>query len=139
MQKKQIKNKGESLISSMLSMLVFSAGIMSMLGLLSNTLIETASVEYRSKASTIASNTLVNMMIGDKSLRNLRAQYAAPNGAQYQEFLSRVQSNLPGTLEEKNYPTISLGNKGVVEIKIKWKSPSDQLDHQIMMFSVIAE
>jgi len=52
MQKKQIKNKGESLISSMLSMLVFSAGIMSMLGLLSNTLIETASVEYRSKAST---------------------------------------------------------------------------------------
>jgi Tfp pilus assembly protein PilV len=46
MQKKQIKNKGESLISSMLAMLVFSAGIMSMLGLLSNSLIETASVEY---------------------------------------------------------------------------------------------
>jgi Tfp pilus assembly protein PilV len=123
----------------MLSMLVFSAGIMSMLGLLSNTLIETASVEYRSKASAIASNTLVNMMIGDKSLGNLRAQYVAPNGAQYQELLNRVQSNLPGTLEAKNYPTISIGNKGVVEIKIKWKSPSDQLDHQIMMSSVIAE
>ena len=120
-------------------MLVFSAGIMSMLGLLSNTLIETASVEYRSKASAIASNTLVNMMIGDKSLGNLKAQYAAPNGVQYQEFLKRVQSNLPGTLEEKNYPTISIGNKGVVEIKIKWKSPSDQLDHQIMMSSVITE
>ena len=139
MQKKQIKNKGESLISSMLAMLVFSAGIMSMLGLLSNTLIETASVEYRSKASAIASNTLINMMIGDKSLGNLRAQYAAPNGVQYQEFLKRVQSNLPGTLEEKNFPTISIENKGVVEIKIKWKSPSDQLDHQIMMSSVIAE
>ena len=62
MRKKQTKNKGESLISSMLAMLVFSAGIMSMLGLLSNTLIETTSVEYRSKASAIASNTLVNMM-----------------------------------------------------------------------------
>lgn len=139
MRKKQIKNKGESLISSMLAMLVFSAGIMSMLGLLSNTLIETASVEYRSKASTIASNALVNMVIGDKSLGTLRAQYAAPNGAQYQEFLNKVQSNLPGTLEEKYFPTISIGNKGLVEIKIKWKSSSDQLDHQIMVSSVISE
>lgn len=68
MRKIKIKNKGESLISSMLSMLVFSAGIMSLLGLLTNTLIETASVEYRSKASAIASNTLVNMMIGDNDL-----------------------------------------------------------------------
>jgi len=139
MQKMQIKNKGESLISSMLSMLVFSAGIMSMLGLLSNTLIETASVEYRSKASAIASNTLVNMMIGDKSLENLKTKYAAPNGTQYQEFLKRVQSNLPGTLQEKNYPSISIDDKGRVEIKIKWKSPSDELDHQIMMSSVITE
>jgi hypothetical protein len=79
------------------------------------------------------------MMIGDKSLGNLRAQYAAPNGTKYQEFLKRVQSNLPGTLEEKNYPTINIESKGEVEIKIKWKSPSDQLDHQIMMSSVIAE
>ena len=139
MQKIQIKNKGESLISSMLSMLVFSAGIMSLLGLLTNTLIETASVEYRSKASAIASTTLVNMMVGDKALGNLKMQYAAPNGAQYQEFLRRVQSNLPGTLEEKNYPTISVGEKDVVEIKIKWKSPSDQLSHQIMMSSIITE
>ena len=120
-------------------MLVFSAGIMSLLGLLTNTLIETASVEYRSKASAIASNTLVNMMVGDKALGNLKMQYAAPNGGQYQEFLRRVQSNLPGTLEEKNYPTISVTEKGVVEIKIKWKSPSDQLSHQIMMSSIITE
>lgn len=139
MQKIQIKNKGESLISSMLSMLVFSAGIMSLLGLLTNTLIETASVEYRSKASAIASNTLVNMMIGDKSLNKLKTHYASPNGEQYKELLRRVQSNLPGTLEEKNYPTISVGEKGVVEIKIKWKSPSDQLSHQIMMSSIITE
>lgn len=139
MRKIKIKNKGESLISSMLSMLVFSAGIMSLLGLLTNTLIETASVEYRSKASAIASNTLVNMMVGHKALGNLKMQYEAPNGGQYQEFLRRVQSNLPGTLEEKNYPTISIGEKGVVEIKIKWKSPSDQLGHQIMMSSIITE
>ncbi len=139
MQKIQIKNKGESLISSMLSMLVFSAGIMSLLGLLTNTLIETASVEYRSKASAIASNTLVNMMIGDKSLNKLKTNFANPNGEQYKELLRRVQSNLPGTLEEKNYPTISVGEKGVVEIKIKWKSPSDQLSHQIMMSSIITE
>jgi hypothetical protein len=79
------------------------------------------------------------MMIGDKSLGNLKTQYAAPNGTQYQELLNRVQSNLPGTLEEKNYPTISIGNKGVVEIKIKWKSPSDQLDRQIVMSIVIIE
>jgi hypothetical protein len=139
MRKILIKNKGESLISSMLSLLVFSAGIMSLLGLLSNTLIETASVEYRSKASSIASNTLVNMMIGDKSLDKLKTHYANPNGEQYKEFLRRVQANLPGTLEEKNYPTISVGEKGVVEIKIKWKSPSDQLSHQIMMSSIITE
>ncbi len=139
MRKITIKNKGESLISSMLSMLVFSAGIMSLLGLLTNTLIETVSVEYRSKASAIASNTLVNMMIGDKSLNKLKTHYASPNGEQYKELLRRVQSNLPGTLEEKNYPTISVGEKGVVEIKIKWKSPSDQLSHQIMMSSIITE
>lgn len=139
MQKIQIKNKGESLISSILSMLVFSAGIISLLGLLTNTLIETASVEYRSKASAIASNTLVNMMIGDKSLNKLKTHYASPNGEQYKELLRRVQSNLPGTLEEKNYPTISVSEKGVVEIKIKWKSPSDQLSHQIMMSSIITE
>ncbi len=139
MRKITIKNKGESLISSMLSMLVFSAGIMSLLGLLTNTLIETASVEYRSKASAIASNTLVNMMIGDKSLNKLKTHYASPNGEQYKELLRRVQSSLPGTLEEKNYPTISVGEKGVVEIKIKWKSPSDQLSHQIMMSSIITE
>ena len=139
MRKITIKNKGESLISSMLSMLVFSAGIMSLLGFLTNTLIETASVEYRSKASAIASNTLVNMLIGDKSLDKLKTHYAAPNGAQYKEFLRRVQANLPGTLEEKNYPTISVGEKGMVDIKIKWKSPSDQLSHQIMMSSIITE
>lgn len=139
MHKMQKVNKGESLISTMLSMLIFSTGIMSMLGLLSNTLIETASVEYRSKASAHANDIMVDMMIGDKSLVNLKEQYTSPKGEKYRAFLKRVQTNLPGTLEEKNYPTIDIDNKGGVEIKIKWKSPSDQLEHQIMMSSVITE
>ncbi len=139
MYKKLKKIEGESLISAMLGLLIFSAGIMSMLGLLSNTLIETANVEYRSKASSIASNALINMMIGDKSIANLKKQYIAPNGEQYKELLKTVQTNLPGTKDEKNYPTINVDDKGVVEIKIKWKSPSDLSSHQIMMSSIIAE
>lgn len=139
MRKILVKNKGESLIGSMLSMLVFSAGIMSLLGLLSNTLIETASVEYRSKASSIASDALVDMMIGDKSKEKLQELYAAPNGAQYVGLLRKVQSNLPGTLDVKNYPTIKIDDKRGVEIIIKWKSPSDLASHQIMMSSTIYE
>jgi len=134
-----VKQRGETLISAVMSILIFSIGIMAMLSLVTSTLIETGNTQYRVKANEIASNTISMMWLGDRSITKLKDSYAKDDGEGYKTFSALIKSNLPGTTSEKNKSTIEIDDKGVVNMNIKWQAPSDQQSHKIAVSTFIAE
>ena len=133
------KQRGETLISALMSILIFSVGIMAVLGLMTTVLIETSNTQYRVKANEIASNTISMMWLGDRSVAKLKENYAQSEGEGYKIFFALVKSSLPGTTIEKNKPSIDVDNKGLINISIKWQRPSDLQSHKITMSTFIAE
>lgn len=133
------KQRGETLISALMSILIFSVGIMAMLGLMTAVMIETGNTQYRIKANEIASNTISMMWVGERSVAKLKEKYAKPEGEGYKIFFSIVKSSLPGITTEKNKPSIDIDNKGLINISIKWQTPSDPQSHKITVSTFIAE
>lgn len=133
------KQRGDTFISALMAILIFSAGIMAVLGLMTTVLTETSNTQYRVKANEIASNTISMMWLGDRSVAKLKENYAQSEGEGYKKFFALVKSNLPGTTIEKNKPSIDIDNKGLINISITWQRPSDLQSHKITMSTFIAE
>lgn len=134
-----VKENGETLIGALISVLIFSIGIIAILGLVTSAFIETGNTQYRVKANEIIGNTISMMLLGDRSTEKIKENYTKEDGDGYKTFFSLVKSNLPGTSSEKNKPSIEIDNKGVVNINIKWQAPSDQQNHKISISTFIAE
>lgn len=83
------RNIGSALIESLLALLVFVVGLLSLLVLLTSTLKQTDNARYRTEASLLASDLMSRMWSGDRSLDALRARFD-PVAEEYQQWLTRV-------------------------------------------------
>lgn len=130
---------GGSLLEGLLSIVLFSVGLMSLLMLLSASLIETGNARYRSEASLLASDLVAQMWTGDRSLTALRARFTEPASDDYTNWLAAVHARLPGTSGTTNLPTISINDQRQVKILIRWQAPGDGQSHQLITLATITD
>jgi type IV pilus assembly protein PilV len=69
--------RGSALIESLLAVLVFSVGLLSLLALLTATLKESDNARYRSEASLLASELVSRMWSGERSLQALKKRFTS--------------------------------------------------------------
>jgi len=114
----QRREKGVMMIEVLIGILIFSIGILAMLGM--QTLAMRASIDskYRAEAGFLA-NEIVGVMWGDPA--NL-ASYVAPGTcsatSRCNVWLTRVQNTLPGGIA----PTITVTNRQV-QVVVQWQGP----------------
>jgi type IV pilus assembly protein PilV len=130
---------GSSLLEGLLAIVLFSAGVMSLLMLLSATLIETGNARYRSEASLLASDLIAQMWTGDRSLTELRAKFTQPESEDVKRWLAIVHARLPGTSGTTNLPTISIDDQRQVKILMRWQAPGDGKTHQLLILATITD
>jgi len=132
------RDGGSALIESLLAVLVFSVGLLSLLALLTATLKESNNARYRSEASLLATDLVSRMWSGKRSLQSLRQRFT-PAADEYQRWLERVRSTLPGVTDNQNLPELLIDDERTITLTLRWQIPSDTQQHQLVVVTRLTD
>lgn len=124
---------GIVLLEALVALLIFSVGVLGLIGLQATSVKQAAAAEYRSTAVQQANDLISRMWVSDRTDAILQAQFAS-TGDGYKAWTAAWANALPGsdvvdpptvtiTSQDKG-ATASLGTN-LVSITINWKAPGD--------------
>ena len=114
--------QGVVLLEVLIGMLIFSIGILAMLGMQATGMRATIDAKYRSEASFLA-NELVGIMWGDAGNLGNYATATCSSTAACDAWLTRVEQTLPSATGA-NAPTIVVSGRQVT-VTVRWHRPGD--------------
>lgn len=133
-----LRIRGSALIESLLAIFVFSVGLLALLALLTATLKESDNARYRSEASLLATDLVSRMWSGERSLQSLRQRFT-PAADEYQRWLDRVRSTLPGIADDKNLPELLIDDERTITLTLHWQAPSDTQQHHLVVVTRLTD
>jgi type IV pilus assembly protein PilV len=134
------KQKGSMLLEALIAILIFSMGILALVGLQGTSVKLATDARYRSDASLQANQLIGQMWVSDRTPATLQTNFqggAGNNGALYSAWVNNVALALPGVSGvAANQPIVSVviltasapavSTSDQVTITIFWKSPSER-------------
>ena len=151
------RQNGSMILESMIAILVFSLGILGIVGLQAASIKASTDAKYRSEASLLANEVIARMWVGDRAQATLQANFASPDGVAYQAWgwvgtgvadagtqaaptRGTVLETLPGAAA--NLPTISVAavapaaatvpptpSTSLVTVTVFWQLPGEPTPH----------
>ena len=127
------------LLEAMISILIFSFGILAIIGLQAAAVSASTDAKYRSEASMLASQLIGEMRVSNRTAATLLANYnsSGGGGVAYNAWMAKVQATLP--MVAINPPTVAVNlvpgptaaSKAscIVNITIFWQLPSETAVH----------
>jgi type IV pilus assembly protein PilV len=137
-QKSQMGRKSQAgvmLIEALIGILIFSIGILALIGMQATAIKNTTDARYRSEAAFLA-NQLVGKMWVDRA--NL-ALYTASGYAPRDAWVNTVASTLPGIDLPNNIrvPTVAIAAGNEVTVTIQWQQPGETTVRNVQMINYI--
>lgn len=122
---------GSMLIEALVGILIFSMGILAIVGLQAASIKVSSDAKYRSDASLLANQLIGEMWISDRTL--LQTDFVSPDGTAYAAWLGdaqtpatgTVRATLPGVTDVANLPTVTVDANSVVTITLNWRLPNE--------------
>ncbi|MEQ1638829.1 MAG: type IV pilus modification protein PilV [Methylococcales bacterium] len=153
------KQTGSMLIESLIALLIFSMGILGIVGLQAAAVSASSESKYRSEAALLANELIGKMWVSNRTQSTLQTAFASPNGNAYKAW-AWVGSNAstPGTTlapasgsvlqvlpnAVTNLPTIAITPiastslpSSLVTITIYWQSPNETTIHNYVAVAQI--
>lgn len=140
---------GSVILEALIAILVFSVGILALVGMQAATISASSAAKYRSDAALLANELIGRMWVSDRTQATLQAAFSSPAGAVYQDWAwvggaagtiaapaeGTVLKILPGA--QANPPTVSIAAvattnppSSLVTITVFWQAPTDATRHQ---------
>lgn len=131
------------LLEALLGILIFTIGIIGLMGMQAAATRATADMKYRAEAALLAEQ-FINQMWADNHL-TLATNYSSPGGVRYTAWLNEVIASgtgLPGANTAATRPTVAIvqGAQGpapaytvtptTVTVTIRWQGPGEAAAHQ---------
>jgi len=107
--------QGVMLIEALVAILLFSLGIIAVMGLQANSIVQVSQAKYRTDASYLANQIIGKMWVDQANLAN----YASTGSTQRAAWDSTVAATLPA-----GAATIAVAGS-TVTVTIQWKQPED--------------
>jgi len=118
------------LLEALIAILIFSLGILAIVGLQAASVKSAGDAKYRSDASLLANQLIGEMRVADRTTGTLQTNFSSPSGTDYTSWLSDVAAALPGA--SATQPTVTFTTdsststpSSVATITIFWNSPSE--------------
>jgi type IV pilus assembly protein PilV len=126
---------GVMLIEALIGILIFSIGILAMIGMQGAAIRNTTDARYRSEASFLA-NQIIGQMWVDRA--NL-GSYAASGYGPRDNWVNNVAATLPGIDVPGNVrvPIIAVGADNEVTVTIQWLQPGETQVRNLMVINRI--
>jgi type IV pilus assembly protein PilV len=140
--------RGSMLLEAMIAILIFSFGILAIVGLQAGAVKLSSDAKYRSDANLLANQIIGQMWVSDRTATVLQASFqgsAGSGGTAYSAWAADVANALPGVSGVASVlPAISVAPNpnttppsSTVTVTIKWQVPGDQTVHQAVTIADI--
>lgn len=121
---------GSMMLEALVAILIFSVGILAVVGMQTAAVKAASDAKYRSDASLLANELIGQMWVSDRVAANMQANFqggGGTNGAAYTTWLNNaVIPALPGVTSTVNQPTVTVNTaNGQVTISVFWLLPSE--------------
>lgn len=121
------------LLEGLISILLFSIGILAIVGLQAASTKMAGDAKYRSDASMLADQLVGQMWASDRTPATLQSNFSSPSGTQYANWLNSVNASLPGVSGvAANQPSVAFTTNTTTAtpssqatITIYWSSPDE--------------
>jgi type IV pilus assembly protein PilV len=146
----QRAQQGAFLLEALIGILIFSLGILGIVGLQAQAIRFTNDSEYRAEAVYLA-NSLISQMWSDKR-NTLQANYDSTlAGPKYLLFKADVLSRLPGASSIGGNPVVKVDvtdgtlplavtkTSSVVQVQISWQMPGEPTPHSYITTGVVGQ
>lgn len=129
---------GSVLLEALIAILIFSMGILAIVGLQAASIKTSADAKYRSDASMLANQLIGQMWVSNRT--TMATQFASPTGPAYLAWLNDVQATLPGATGT-NLPNVTIATTvtaisasasdttHTVNMILRWQSPGESSPH----------
>lgn len=130
------------LLEALIAILIFSMGILALMGMQANAITTVSESKYRSDAGFLA-NRIIGQIWADRA--NLASYACNPctttgtGNADTRAWATEIQTGalqLPGVTDAANQPTITLGASNQVQIQVFWQAPNAtaQRNHLVIAY-----
>lgn len=132
---RQRQQGGMAVVENLVAILIFSFGILGIVGLLASSMKNSAAARYRNEASMLANQLVGQMWISDKSNTALKANFESPAGTAFVPWQTSVGSLLPGVAT--NAPTVVIDANNVATVTVRWRAPGEEAAHNYVLVARI--
>lgn len=130
------QQSGVVLLESLIAILVFSLGILGIVGMQATAVKQVTDARYRAEASLLVDQLLGTMRVSDRSPAALQTAFNT-GGAAYNGWLGNVSATLPGT---GSYPpAVAVDANGVVTITVSWRAPNEDASVGVHRYDAVAQ
>ena len=129
---------GMILIEALLAILIFSLGILALVGLQATAIKQSADAKYRTEAALLANEIIGQMWVSDRTTAVLQANFNSPGGAAYNNWFARVSGILPGAAANSP-PAIAIDGQGIATVTVNWIAPNEPADAPIHNYVAMAQ
>lgn len=134
----RMNQKGSMVLEAMISILIFSIGILAIIGLQAASIKSAAGAKYRTDASLLANQIIGQMWIADKTNATLVGNFSSPSGARYTTWKAAVAQALPGVAGvAANQPTVVIDANNMVTVTLFWQAPNEDAPHSYTTIAVV--
>jgi type IV pilus assembly protein PilV len=127
---------GVALLEALVGILIFSIGILAMMGLQAQSIRNTVEAKYRNEAAYLANQIVGQMWVDRANMPDYDTTAGTPN-VNMTAWRTRVASTLPGiTVGGANSPTITVAGPQVT-VTLFWKMPG--ADSSTRQLSIVAQ
>jgi type IV pilus assembly protein PilV len=121
------RQRGVMLIEALIAILIFSIGILGIVGLQASAVQQSTDAKNRAEAAYLADQLMGQMWSGNRTVGNLQAQFnsCGPACVGWYNWFLTVKGTLPGVDDGDMKPTVTVSDTGVVTMTIRWRAPSE--------------
>jgi type IV pilus assembly protein PilV len=144
--KSRALQQGGFLLEALVAILIFSFGVLGLVGLQASAIEFTNDAQYRSEAAYLANSLIAQMWADDRTQLTVKYSMPPSAGVGYTAMKTRIDADLPGAaalplslevyFNEQAPVTATSVN---VRVVIHWKAPSDTQDHNYQAMATIGQ
>lgn len=120
---------GSVMLEALIAIVIFSMGILAIVGLQTVSMKAASDAKYRIDASFLANQVLADMWVDRNNLANYVWNGTGAAPAAIANWSAQVQSTLPGA--DINPPSITVDGGNVVTVTVRWQAPRESV-HQLV-------
>lgn len=127
---------GAMMLEALIGILIFSTGILALIGMQALAIGYSADAKYRADASFLANQIVAEMWINRANLANYAYNGSGTVPATLTSWVNAVESSLPGAASYK--PIIAVDTTtGQVSVTVRWRPPNTEAERNYRAISLI--